>query len=102
MMRWLVPQRSRSHSEVKGQNEYCLIGLPCQVHISTMHHRILKLLGTHVHHDEVACTSKVKVMVKGINEYCLIGLPIGRSVGSHILSQGAVLGVFIIFSDSSS
>ena len=63
-----------------------------------MHHRILKLLGTHVHHDEVACTSKVKAMVKGKNEYCLIGLPIGRSVGS----QGAVLAVFIIFSDSSS
>ena len=39
MMR-LVPKRSRSHSEVKGQNEYCLIWLPCRARISIMHHRI--------------------------------------------------------------
>ena len=51
-----------------------------------MHLRILKLLDTHVYHDEVACTLKVNVMVKGQNKYCLIGLHIGRSVGSHILS----------------
>ena len=44
-----------------------------------MHLRILKLLDTHCHHDEVACTSKVKVTLRGQNGYCLIGLPIGRS-----------------------
>ena len=60
-----VPERSRSHLEVKGQNEYCLIGLPCPVRISTMRLRILKLLDTHVRHDEVACTSKVKVTPRG-------------------------------------
>ena len=29
--------------------------LPCLDHISTMHHRISKKLGTNVNHDEVAC-----------------------------------------------
>ena len=72
-----LPQMSRTHLEIKFQNEYCLIGLSCPVRISTMHLRILKLLDTHVHHDEVACTSKVKVTLRGqrSKEYCLIGLP---------------------------
>ena len=29
--------------------------VPCQAHISTMHHRIPKLLGTHVQYHKVAC-----------------------------------------------
>ena len=39
----------RLHLEVKGQ-------------ISTMHHGIPKLLGTHVHHDEVACRAQDQSM----------------------------------------
>ena len=61
-----VPQMSRSHLEVKGQNENCLIGLPCPACISTMHHRIPKLLGTHVHHDKVTCgTQDTGLYLKG-------------------------------------
>ena len=50
-----VPQMSRSHLEVKGQNEYYLIGLPCLARFATMHHRISMKLGTDVHHNEAAC-----------------------------------------------
>ena len=70
MMRWRVPHKTQAcTSKVKvtlrGQNEYCLIGLPCPACISTMHLRILKLLDTHGHHDMVTCTSKVNVTLRG-------------------------------------
>ena len=42
----------------QGQNEYYLIGLLFPVHISTMHHRISKKLGTNVYHDEAACRAQ--------------------------------------------
>ena len=61
-----VPQRSRSHLDVKGQNDYCFIGLPYTAYILTMHHRIPKLLGTHVLHDEVTCgTQDAGLYLKG-------------------------------------
>ena len=53
-----VHQMSRSHLEVKDQKEYCLMGLPCPAHISTMHHGIPKLLGMHAPHDEVKCRAQ--------------------------------------------
>ena len=32
--------------------------VPCTAHIATMHHRIPKLRGIHVHHDEVKCPAQ--------------------------------------------
>ena len=47
--------------EIKGRNKKCLIGIHCLAHISTMHHRIPKLLSTHVHHYKIACEMKTQV-----------------------------------------
>ena len=45
------------------------ITVPCPAHILTMHHIIPKLLGAHVHYDELICgtqnTSKFKVTLRG-------------------------------------
>ena len=73
---------SRSHLEVKGQNDYCLIGSPCPAGISTMHHRFQRNLAQTftmmkrlLAHKTQAYPSNVKVTLRGQNEYCLIKLP---------------------------
>ena len=66
---------SRSHLEVKGQNEYCLIGLylvrltfqPCIIGFQTM-----------MRPRPEPQMSRSHLEVKGQNEYCLIGLYLVR------------------------
>ena len=49
----------------QGQNEYCKIGL-FLVRPASMHHRMPKILGKHVHYDEVVCrTLKTGLYLKG-------------------------------------
>ena len=83
---------SRSQLDVKGKNEYCLIGLHCPARIYTMHHRISKKLGTNVHHDEAAwhaqdpslnlkCQNENRLigLVRPVSQPCIIGFPSYRA-----------------------
>ena len=73
---------SRSHLEVKGQNEYYLIGLylvrltfqPCIIGFQRNLAQTFTMLRRRVTHKTQACTTNVKVTLRGQNENCLIWL----------------------------
>ena len=68
----------------------------CLACISTMHHSIPKLLGTHVHHHKVSCTrprpvpqmARSQLEVKSQNENCLIRLYLVRHA-----TQQCIIGI---------
>ena len=75
---------SRSHLEVKGQNQNCLIGLylvwpasqPCIIGFPCYWAHMFTMMRWHVAHKTQACTSKFKVTLRGRNEKpCITEFP---------------------------